>query len=228
MAKDNGSKRSSPAGPPPTLQKSTSGSQPSKNQKSILGFFQKRPSALPTRKPSANKDSRQILTPAPSSDALCLQSSPHTDSAQVDNAAKHHGLPSPVTPVGEPQETAKQTTGKDSNTATDSPSRKVRVSSVQRYTDVHHRTIGLMLPQAKKAVNYAESADEDDDEDEGDVFRPVRSTSTRGRASKRRRTSLDDESADEFLAEEDHDGAVDGGELTRNNTCNVLLIVCRS
>lgn len=113
---------SSPAAPPPTLKKSASGSQSSKNQKSILGFFQKRTSdssqplsqgvleADPLSKQSNNvtkktlakrpaRGSSQSLTPAPSSDALeeldVQDEGPHRRGMQSEEI----GLPSPITPA---------------------------------------------------------------------------------------------------------------------------------
>ena len=52
----------------------------------------------------------------------------------------------------------------------------------------------LTSSQARKSVNYAES---DDDEDEDDVLGPIANNS-RGRAIKRRRVSVEDDSDDEF------------------------------
>ena len=49
--------------------------------------------------------------------------------------------------------------------------------------------------KAKKQLNYAESDDDDDDDEEDEVFKPL---SGNGRAAKRRRVSVKDESDDEF------------------------------
>ncbi len=66
--------------------------------------------------------------------------------------------------------------------------------------------------KAKKQVNYAESGDEDG-EDEDEVFKPL---SGNGRAVKRRRISVKDESDNDFevdarkaAAEESDDGRLD-------------------
>ena len=107
---------------PATLQKSTSGSQSSKNQKSILGFFQKRPTgalqpningvskinpgsmapALSSKKKLVQRSSTavsQSLTPAPSSDAL---EDEHEESITANtNGRKVNGLPSPITPASD-------------------------------------------------------------------------------------------------------------------------------
>lgn len=63
--------------------------------------------------------------------------------------------------------------------------------------------------KAKKTVNYAES-DAEDDED--DVFKPL---SGNGRAAKRRRISVKDESDDDFGFDAAEQGAVesDDGKL---------------
>ncbi|KAI9825878.1 MAG: DNA mismatch repair protein msh6 [Thelocarpon impressellum] len=202
MALRNGSgaNKSPPAGPPPSLQKSSSGSQSARNQKSILGFFQKKSSTdLPTRtangsinpapgptggrifvkKPATKRGSSQSLTPAPSSDAPSSpQHSPTTNGDRVD----HNGLPSPITPVNEEVVRVKNADVNGAAAASSSPSRK-----------------------ARKAINYAESGGEDDDDEP--AFEPVRSTASRARASKRRRTSLEDESEDDFVADEGDAGA---------------------
>lgn len=121
MAKGNGATQSSPAAPSPSLKKSDSGSQSSKNQKSILGFFQKKSTtgSLPpltgdaasspsttvgamkrlVKRPAARRHSSQTLTPAPSSDAA--------ECPDQDDAMHYHGhekqgpkcLPSPITPL---------------------------------------------------------------------------------------------------------------------------------
>lgn len=61
----------------------------------------------------------------------------------------------------------------------------------------------------KKAINYAESGSDEEDED---TFKPAPASKTRGRALKRRKTNpLDDE--DEFPMEsEDEFGSIDEGE----------------
>lgn len=141
---------SSPAAPPPTLKKSASGSQSSKNQKTILGFFQKtisdpsqslsqgvskanglsKQSNDVTKKIFAKRPARgssQSLTPAPSSDALeeldVKDEEPQRSRVQSDE----NGLPSPITPVpglggGGPQDIEPS-----SSLTFSSPSRKVSV-----------------------------------------------------------------------------------------------------
>ncbi|MCJ1394214.1 DNA mismatch repair protein msh6 [Xylographa bjoerkii] len=186
---------------PATLKKSTSGSQSSKNQKSILGFFQKRPAgalqpningvsktnvlpiapAVLTKKKLVQRSSTavsQSLTPAPSSDPL---EDDQEDSIRAKpNGRKGNGLPSPITPASENNSLEDEV----AYISFTSPSRK-----------------------AKKIVNYVESGDENED-DEEEVFAPApRSKKTRGRALKRRKTQdiseeEDYQQNDEEVAEE--------------------------
>ncbi|KAI9838153.1 MAG: DNA mismatch repair protein msh6, partial [Thelocarpon superellum] len=184
MAKTNGPKRQSPSGPPPSLQKSTSGSQSSMNQKSILGFFQKS-SHLPTRTPTSRPT--QSLTPAASSDAPEPPTSPDNETGVGERGTAQLGLPSPITPVSDSGEVKEDlATQRPATLFSSSPSRK-----------------------AKKAINYAESADEED-EDEGEIFKPTCATSARSRAAKRARRSTDEDSLEDFAAEEI--GSVDEDE----------------
>lgn len=110
-----------PSTNPPALKKSTSGSQSSKDQKSILGFFQKRvaPALDPNNgghltnqgsKPLSNgllkksmikastRGSSQSLTPAPSSDAV-EELDAEDKTKQEPGRAEVIGLPSPITPA---------------------------------------------------------------------------------------------------------------------------------
>lgn len=147
MTSSSNSRRTPSTPNPPSLNK-TSSSQSSKNQKSIVGFFQKR-SALTspssTQLASTNRDSpvssvqsdksnsvkkvarglSQSLTPAPSSDALEEDSSDDRAETKEQSAEKDNGLPSPITPVSDaaagniPPSTIKVTLNYNS------PSRKV-------------------------------------------------------------------------------------------------------
>ena len=108
--------------PPATLKKSTSGSQSSKNQKSILGFFHKRPTgplqpningaskidpelvipAISSKKKLVQRSSTavgQSLTPAPSSDAP--ENEQEESNTASSNGHRVNGLPSPITPATE-------------------------------------------------------------------------------------------------------------------------------
>lgn len=107
---------------PPTLKKSSSGSQSSKSQKSITGFFQKKPPGTPrenARLPSRNYDSTDpsngkgqsvsvekasrgsssSLTPAPSSDSLEELETIETMAIKELPDDNVNGLPSPITPI---------------------------------------------------------------------------------------------------------------------------------
>ncbi|KAI9838717.1 MAG: DNA mismatch repair protein msh6 [Sclerophora amabilis] len=191
--------------PPPALKKSTSGSQSAGNQKSILGFFQKQSSSpsnaiaggsskrressvakarvskasASSKRATVKGSSSQSLTPAPSSDALEPSSSQDDVGTSNGREASVKALPSPVTPgLGELAKDSEVDKLNSAFGAFSSPSRK-----------------------ARKNVSYAESDDEDDDEE--DVYKPVRSSRARDRSSKRRKTTLDEESEDDF---QDADG----------------------
>ena len=147
MAKGHGATDSSPAAPPPSLKKSNSGSQTSKNQKSILGFFQKKStdSSLPAltrdagsspstnggatkrlaKRPATKRGSSQTLTPAPSSDAA-----EGFDLENVMEGGRHqingpNALPSPITPVTRPVDGNDSRANMDDLLSFNSPSRKV-------------------------------------------------------------------------------------------------------
>lgn len=69
-------------------------------------------------------------------------------------------------------------------------------------------TLTQAIIQAKRAVNYTESGDEDEEEDD---IEPVRSNKTRGRALKRRRVAAHkDGEDDDFVKEEDAVSAEEG------------------
>ena len=105
---------------PPTLKKSTSGSQPVKNQMSIAGFFKTQPASteqngLPINTRMGQQGSTATLTPAPSSDAI----DPEEDIKPPVSKGLVNGLPSPITP-------AEVTGAKEQDRETfSSPSRKV-------------------------------------------------------------------------------------------------------
>lgn len=134
------------ASAPPSLKKSTSGSQ--SGQKSIASFFQKRalegqqakvpvPAALPIASQQTNglgrktlsgkptRGSSSSLTPAPSSDAIQHEDAEEPVCSRSKQASVDHGLPSPVTPASAVtvEEPASNTI--DLPLMFDSPSRKV-------------------------------------------------------------------------------------------------------
>lgn len=103
-----------PATPTPALQKSTSNTQNMKNQKTLLGFFQKTPntasstSSLPNRlvndarKSSVlatknfTRSSSSQITPAPSSDALDEHDNISEQNVSKEGSRSKEGLPSPI------------------------------------------------------------------------------------------------------------------------------------
>jgi hypothetical protein len=139
-----------PAATPPSLKKSTSGSQSSqssKNQKSILGFFQKKTSealqpningasrsnGLPSADDASSKTklvqrsakSNHSLTPAPSSDAICGE-----EEEDYDTTTKNplmNGFPTPATPASNVK--PKDNPQPSSSLQFSSPSRKVYKST---------------------------------------------------------------------------------------------------
>ncbi|CAO1596275.1 DNA mismatch repair protein msh6 [Xanthoria calcicola] len=199
-----GPTRTSPSGPPPTLKKSSSTSYSSKNQKSITGFFQKNTSTttatvsslppvdgarLPLSGRTATRGPSSSLTPAPSSDPPEEIEGPQKMPARKDATSSVNGLPSPITPAS-----AVLNGNANASSQFNSPSRK-----------------------AKRVISYAESGDE---EDEDDVFDPSVATNNRRRMLKKRKTSpspdtddfigdgasdLDDVNADDFIVPDGSD-----------------------
>lgn len=99
--------KTTPSSQPPSLKKSSS-SQSSKNQKTIMGFFNKKPSDTPPRNPnelptvngSATRGHSNSLTPAPSSDPPEEPGSAQKATIrQVNGTSQANGLPSPITPA---------------------------------------------------------------------------------------------------------------------------------
>ncbi|KAL8773667.1 MAG: hypothetical protein Q9209_001433 [Squamulea sp. 1 TL-2023] len=209
---------STPPDPLPTLRKSSS-TQSSKNQKSIVGFFQKKPSNTPKSELSslppingskpypqgktASRGPSSSLTPAPSSDGPEEPQSHQKMPIQLNGTTSANGLPSPVTPAN----TVLNNGEVNGSMHFNSPSRK-----------------------AKRVINYAESGDEDD---EDDVFNPSVPLKSRGRTLKRRKTSpspdtddfigddgsgLDDVDADDFIvADQSEDEAAPSKKRKRSS-----------
>ena len=130
---------------PPSLKKSTSGSQ--SGQKSIASFFSKRavegqyakvsvPSTLPAASQLVNgvnkkalfakpaRGSSQSLTPAPSSDAVEREDS-EEPTLKTEKDPVGNGLPSPITPASGVASEQPSSKGIDLPLMFDSPSRKV-------------------------------------------------------------------------------------------------------
>ena len=137
---------------PPSLKKSTSGSQ--SGQKSIASFFQKRavegqqakvsvPSSLPVvpqqidglgKKPQFSKStqgSSSSLTPAPSSDAIERGDSEEPVRLQNDKTPVGNGLPSPVTPASGVAVEEPASKAINLPLMFDSPSRKVGILTLR-------------------------------------------------------------------------------------------------
>ncbi|MCJ1306483.1 DNA mismatch repair protein msh6 [Agyrium rufum] len=184
--------KSSPTGSvqPPSLQKSSSVSKTAANQKSILGFFQKRAvdptcngDKSSTKGASSNasspftssaktcvqnhpRPSIPNLTPFPSSDAI--EADTESESVSLPSRLGAKPLPSPITPAS-------------MLLCEDEPMKDVQFSSPSR--------------RAKKVVSYVESEAEEDDEE--DAFNPT-SAPKRGRILKRKRTLPSSDSEDVY------------------------------
>ncbi|KAF1973037.1 DNA mismatch repair protein Msh6 [Bimuria novae-zelandiae CBS 107.79] len=146
-----------------------SASRSAKNQKSILGFFQKQSTNSPTPTLSDTAAATESSTPkitksAPKNSAPAFSPQPSSD---------------PVQPS--------------------SPIRQERVVSLGKNKENEVAGVALSSPsrKARKAVNYAESDEENDD-----VFRPIDNDARNGRTAKRRRLVVDDDSDDEFELDE--------------------------
>ncbi|KAL6703792.1 DNA mismatch repair protein msh6 [Coniothyrium glycines] len=145
------------------------GSQSAKNQKSILGFFQKKATNSPSPAPSDT-------TPA---EPVSIKKTPISKLA----TRAFTRPPASITPVP----------------SSDAPDYSSPIKHEQELTvgrNKENEVVGLApgspSRKARKTVNYAES-----DEDEDDVLGPI-ANNARGRATKRRRVSVEDDSDDEF------------------------------
>jgi len=143
-----------------------SASQSAKSQKSILGFFQKKPTNSPT--PATSNTVPEIQTP--------------NSTLTNKSFAKPRTALTPVPSSDAPDHS--------------SPIKQERELTVGRNkeNEVAGVAISSSSRKARKAVNYAES---DDDEDEDDVLGPI-ANNARSRAMKRMRVSVEDDSDDEF------------------------------
>ncbi|EFQ91520.1 hypothetical protein PTT_11611 [Pyrenophora teres f. teres 0-1] len=135
-------------------------------QKSILGFFQKKSTNSPSPAPSDAPSTQK--TPKPT-----LANKAFIKSAAATTPVPSSDAPDYSSPIKQEREL---TVGRNkenvlAGVAPSSPTRK-----------------------ARKSVNYAES---DDDEDEDDVLGPI-ANNARGRATKRQRVTIEEDSDDEF------------------------------
>jgi DNA mismatch repair protein MSH6 len=228
MAKGNAAAASSPAPiSTPALKKSTSSTQNMKNQKTLLGFFQKTPNAcsspstLPERsadtsrtkstlqsKPFARANSSSI-TPAPSSDAFGEDEDITGQAIAKESSQPKRGLPSPVSSANG-DSVGQTVSDAEELTAFGTPSRKVSCVTLPFGFQL------LTLCQAaKKMLSYAESESEGADSVDDDVFKPAPKKKA-ARPSKRRKVS---ESADEDVYEDENNGVDDGTLLLLKLLC---------
>lgn len=137
----------------PTLKKSSSNSQNMKNQKTLLGFFQKTPttasttSTFPETLPSASRKgnilqanrfartSRSQITPAPSSDAPDEDSNNPEHDVLKESSRSNEGLPSPISSTngGHMGQTAADA---EELSSFGTPSRKVGCQTRQLFEDL--------------------------------------------------------------------------------------------
>ncbi|KAJ5622287.1 DNA mismatch repair protein msh6 [Penicillium herquei] len=177
---------SSPTGTPPStaLKKTTSSTQNMKNQKSILGFFQKSSPATP----SSAKPREPASSPAQrASEHRSASTSKQTSTQKRSFSSFAQDLspvPSSDLPIPDEDEENDDNVKTNGNNAKDtmSPSRRSK----------------------KKQVSYKESDSEGED-DEDVIFRPSRQN---GRATKRQKTAGDD-SEEEFQAAAEEAGYSD-------------------
>ncbi|KAJ5579892.1 DNA mismatch repair protein msh6 [Penicillium hispanicum] len=174
MAKANAS---SPTATPPSaaLKRTTSSTQNMKNQKSILGFFQKSSPATPSSK---TQDREPASSPAQRASeqrgASAVKQTPKRSFSSF--AQDLSPVPSSDLPIPEEED---EEDGKE----------------VRKGSDGAQDTTMSPSRRTKKQVSYKESDSEGEDDDDV-IFRPSRKNSTRGRAAKRQKTSVD--SDDEF------------------------------
>ncbi|OJJ44601.1 hypothetical protein ASPZODRAFT_71397 [Penicilliopsis zonata CBS 506.65] len=196
MAKGTASSPATATATPPSaaLKRSTSSTQNMKNQKSILGFFQKSSPATPS-------NAARSADPA-SSPAQRVSENRGKGTTTASSAQKKKGpakFAQNLTPVpssdliipeeeeeGEGEEEQETETTPKADAASTSPSRR-----------------------AKKQVNYIESDSEGEDDDE-QIFRPGRKNAARGQANKRVKLSAD---SDEEFEQKDGDAGYSDDEM---------------
>lgn len=183
-----------------------------KNQKSILGFFQKQSTASPKSTPAETTPAKALSTlkiskldtPQPSSDPA----QPSSPIRQVQVAGSGKNKENGLRASTESSDTAAdQSLPEVAGVAPSSPSRKVCRAGLKP------RCHADSWCQARKTVNYAES-DDDGHDDDDDVFKPIDNGTRKGRATKRRRLVVDDDSDDNFeLDEATQQAMLDDGEF---------------
>lgn len=199
--------------PKATLKKSSSATQSNKGQRSILGFFAKSATptgTTPTPTPGLPQKSSFRSSPVPSSDAVAPSSPIETKVAIKSGKNKENGLPSPASSADRINGANRVSEGLASS-GVNSPSRK---ASSNHYA--WHQYTNLVY-QAKKAVNYVES-----DEDEDEVLKPSNGNRLQRRPSKRRRIDLE-ESDDEFGIDDDMEAAMAEAGMFNPSTMTTCL-----
>ncbi|KAI9930999.1 hypothetical protein ASPWEDRAFT_34472 [Aspergillus wentii DTO 134E9] len=191
MAKGTSASSPTTATPPSgALKRATSSAQNMRNQKSILGFFQKSSPSTPSTARNAE----------PASSPAQRVSESRGASAAAKGSSKKKSVPKftqDLTPVPSsdlviPEEDDKEEDGLEKEISPNGQEEKTLASPSRR---------------AKKQVSYAESNSEGEDDDE-QIFRPSR---WNGRANKRRKPSP--ESDDEFDAAGGDDGGYSDYEM---------------
>ncbi|KAH7018479.1 muts domain V-domain-containing protein [Microdochium trichocladiopsis] len=173
---------------PPTLTKSTSSaSSTGKQQKSILGFFAK---ASPASGAAAATSSAAATEPA-SSPCLKETSRAKTNSLQLSNRpARTKGLTTPI-PSSDAIEPSSSQENQHEGTPREDATPRAKIPAITKTLVVGSSP----SRKAKKAVNYAESSDDDDQ----DVFEALKVRRSRHRS---RVAEPDDDDFDEGKAVE--------------------------
>ncbi|KAJ4409669.1 DNA mismatch repair protein msh6 [Didymella pomorum] len=160
-------------------------SQSAKGQKSILGFFQKKSTNSPSPAPSQPTPAKQTPTPTLSKKSFSRPPPALTPVASSD-------APEPSSPIRQVEEDTPVAAGRNKENGLPSRASTPRTETDRVASEVAGVALSSPSRKGRKAVNYAES-----DEDEDDVLGPIANNS-RARATKRRRVSVDDDSDDEF------------------------------
>ncbi|KAF5863649.1 DNA mismatch repair protein msh6 [Aspergillus alliaceus] len=197
---------SSPAATPPSgvLKRTTSSTQNMKNQKSILGFFQKSSPSTPSTARNAEPASSPAQRVSEQRGATATRRS--VKSEKKKNIPQFSDLsPVPSSDLVEPEEEEGNAEASSNDPKANSPSRR-----------------------SKKQVNYFESNSEGEDDDEK-IFRPSR----KNKAPKRRKVSPEsddefeqdgddvgysNEEMDDFIVEDDSDEEVKASKKRKRST----------
>ncbi|CAO2657216.1 Nn.00g033420.m01.CDS01 [Neocucurbitaria sp. VM-36] len=174
-----------------------SASQSGKSQKSILGFFQKKstnsPGPIPSDPPTIKKTPTSTLTKrAFTKPPASITPVPSSDAPEFSSPIKQEH---------------DSTVGRNKENGLLSPVTPLDAEANRVSSEVAGVAFSSPSRKARKSVNYAESDDDDDD-----VLGPI-AHNARGRATKRRRVSVEDDSDDEFGLDADTQQALVDDEL---------------